>query len=238
MDPLNDFLKGRPPTAARPLLGITVLLVEDSRYASDAFRIMCLRSGARIRRADTLASARKHLRTYQPTVAIIDIGLPDEPGTVLIEELSRGSPRIEVLLATTGDPENAASAMRAGADGVIVKPIEQLAQFHNSILQHMPRDRQPSGPSIVADDRITPDPIALRNDLEHVSDLLHQPDSVEIIDYILHFLSGVARSSRDTELLDAASSTYVPDTPGDFDTATIAKLAALIDARLTATPPI
>jgi len=55
------------PTATRPLLGLTILVVEDSRFACDAMRLLCLRSGARIRRADCLRSARRHLQVYRPS---------------------------------------------------------------------------------------------------------------------------------------------------------------------------
>ena len=80
MDNLDDFIMTRPPTANRPLLGLTVLVVEDSRFACEAMRLLCLRSGARIRRADNLHHAHQHLKVYRPSVVIVDLGLPDRGG--------------------------------------------------------------------------------------------------------------------------------------------------------------
>ncbi|MGB0905001.1 MAG: response regulator, partial [Mangrovicoccus sp.] len=122
-DTVESYLMRRQPTAARPLLGLTVLVVEDSRFASEAVRLLCLRSGARIRRADCLNSARRHLRTYRPAVVIVDLGLPDGSGEDLIQELAESSDPMELVLATSGDPDGRARAMAAGAMDFFEKPI-------------------------------------------------------------------------------------------------------------------
>jgi len=129
----------RAPTSNRPLLGLTVLVVEDSRFASEALRLLCLRSGARIRRADCLRSARRHLQVYRPSVAIVDIGLRDGSGTELIEELHLAEPRTTVILGMSGDPDAEAKAVAAGADAFITKPLTSLATFQELILSHLHR---------------------------------------------------------------------------------------------------
>ena len=83
-----------------PLRGVTVLAVEDSRFSSEALRLICRRLGARLRRTDSLQMAAAHLRLYRPDVVIVDLGLPDGSGLDLIAEIAAGRPRLPALLAT------------------------------------------------------------------------------------------------------------------------------------------
>ena len=114
----------------RPLNGKTVLIVEDSRFICEAARLMCLHSGARLRGADSLAAARRHLNVYFPTIVIIDVGLPDGSGLQLISELAGASPRISVILDTSGDDLMHHQSLKAGADGFLAKPFENLCINH------------------------------------------------------------------------------------------------------------
>ena len=121
---------GKEPNAAGlPMRGMTVLAVEDSRFASEALRLMCQRSGARLRRAETLAVARAHLRLYRPDAIIVDLGLPDGRGEGLIRDLVLAALRPKVILGTSGSTSGRMSAIAAGADGFLEKPVESLAMF-------------------------------------------------------------------------------------------------------------
>ena len=200
MDPMEDFLKSQPPTALRPLLGQTVLAVEDSRFACEAIRLVCLRSGARVRRADSLNSARRHLRVYRPSVVLVDMGLPDGSGADLIAELAAASPRVPVLLGASGDDALCDQAIAAGADGFIAKPISSLAGFQNAVLQHLPFDRQPKGPRAVMEDAIKPDSIAYQDDLAHALEALDAGEGV----YAAQFLEGLAACGGDDTLAKQA----------------------------------
>jgi CheY-like chemotaxis protein len=185
-------------------MGLTVLVVEDSRFACEAMRLLCLRSGARIRRADCLRSARRHLQSYRPTIVIVDLGLPDGSGTELIGELAKMSPKVPVVLATSGDTGLEKAAMEAGANGFLAKPIESLAGFQAMVLAALPPGGARPVDARALDDRIVPDPIALRDDLSHVAQLLDAaPNDLEL-DYIAQFLTGIAASAHDWPLADAA----------------------------------
>nr|WP_051201658.1 response regulator [Paracoccus aminophilus] len=218
----------------RPLAGLTVLVVEDSRFASEALRLLCLRSGARIRRADSLRAALKHLRTYRPTVLIVDMGLPDGNGAELIRSLTANMPRPAVVLGISGDPANEAAALAAGADGFLCKPIERVAQFQQAILAALPGDLNRGGMRLLPDDMIWPDQTALRDDLSHVAEILATATDTAAIDYIARFLAGIARSAHDPQLEEAARTLARDQREGRAMAADLARISGLVHDRLDA----
>ncbi len=232
MDDFSTFMA--TPTPGRPLLGLTVLAVEDSRYASEALRLICLKSGARIRRADCIASARRHLRVYRPSVAVIDLGLPDGSGLELIRDLNRVTPRVDVLMAISGDPHLSHAARAAGADRFLVKPLTSVAEFQALVLDMLPRERQPEGPRDLPADRVAPDPIAYVDDLAHASDVLGEAQDAKTIAYVAQFLSGVARSAGDAGLIRATDELQGTLRKGKPDLACLSRLAGLVQDRLSA----
>lgn len=232
MDDKSPFSPLTTPSAARPLLGMTVLVVEDSRFSSDALRLMCVRSGARIRRADCLTSARRHLQVYMPTVAIVDMGLPDGSGAELIEELNKAAPRIELILGTSGDDFAQEAALAAGADGFIAKPYGTLSDFQQAILRRLPDAYRPTVARVADNEAIKPDPVAFRDDLLHAADTLKEGDD-DLIDYVAQFLGGLARSAGDKGLLNAVKAVEVARKEGTGVRANVAELNGVVESRLT-----
>lgn len=220
------------PTARRPLLGLTILAVEDSLYTCETIRLICLRSGARVRRADCLRSARRHLKVYRPSVVIVDMGLPDGSGVDLIAELADASPRVSGLLGLSGDPETEAHARQAGADGFLTKPMASLAEFQQAILAVLPEAQQPRGPRILYDDTVVPDRMAYRDDMNHAATLLEEDADGQILDYVAQFLRGVARSAEDNMLAEAAHDLATRRSQGRNSAKAVARVIALVQERI------
>jgi len=202
--PTAPFPPGSGPARAMlPLQGLTVLAVEDSRFASDAMRLMCQRSGARLRRADTLEGARAHLRLYRPDVVIVDLGLPDGRGEDLIRDLAAQIPQGSVVIGTSGAPEGRALALQAGAQGFLDKPVASVAAFQAVLLAHLP-DRS----GVPGDDLRppSPDPLALAEDLAHAARLIAEARDPRQHRYVAGFVGGLARYTQDRALEAAARS--------------------------------
>ncbi|MDJ0637350.1 MAG: response regulator [Paracoccaceae bacterium] len=217
-DTLEDLIMLQPPTADRPLLGSVILVVEDSRHACEAMRLICQRSGARIRRAESLASAERHLRTYRPRIAVVDLGLPDGSGLHLIEKLSRSDARIDGIIATSGNETLHESALQAGADIFMPKPIASISAFQQAALSLLPKDIQPETVARPGNDNVVPDLVALKDDLTLAAELMKSEPDPETLDYLTNFLMGLAKSTGNPFIAEVVAdiSAYRNGVAGDF----------------------
>jgi len=192
----------------RPLFGLTILMIEDSRYFSDAVRLMAIRSGARLRRADSVAAAHKHIRIYKPDVILADLGLPDGSGVDFAAEIRERIPDIPII-AMSGDADLRKVALDAGAIQFMEKPFFDLAQFQQLVLSTLPNSVSTKGfrPTVVGQS-VKPDGETLCDDLEQIKTILQE--SVAAGDdrrakYCAQFLFSVARVAGSMSLTENAN---------------------------------
>jgi CheY-like chemotaxis protein len=158
--------------------------------------------GARLRRAETLALAAAHLRTWRPDVVLVDLGLPDGPGTDLIARLAAQGAAAPLVLGMSGEDGGEALALGAGAAGFLAKPLESLAAFRDMLLAALPGrgwHRAVGGPAQVLPQ---PDRLALRDDLARAAAWLARGGRDDA--YVAGFVAGLARATRDPALERAA----------------------------------
>lgn len=217
-----------PAERELPLRGVTLLAVEDSRFAADALRLLGQRSGARLRRAATLEQAHAHLRVYRPDAVLVDLGLPDGRGEGLIHALAATGPGRPAILGMSGDPDGCGSALAAGADGFMEKPVAGLAAFRQAILSLLPGRTGESAPS--GGEEVTADPAALHDDLLLAAQAVDDGPDVEQRHYLAGFLTGLARQAHDQTLSEATAALRNPG-------AGLQGLARLLNERLSESTP-
>jgi DNA-binding response OmpR family regulator len=213
------------------LFAVTILLVEDSRSASEAIRLYAAESGARVRRADSLHAAGRHLAIYRPNVVMVDLGLPDGDGMALIRHLASASTRIDAIVALSGyeRADWQGEAIEAGAAACLQKPIESLRAFQECVLSVLPdagTRRRPDGRELTVAG-LASVRSALDEDLGRARTLLAEAlpaNDAETIAYCAQFLGSVGDMLADAELAAAARDAAAGPAAE--------RLAALLERRL------
>ena len=151
--------------------------------------------------AATVGEMVDWLRDNSVDVLLVDLGLPDGHGTVLIRDLALRSNRPPIL-GMSGDAAGRGPALAAGADSFLLKPIAGLRAFQSVILRLITG----RGEGLPEDEvYITAaDPLALHDDLVHAAGLLQGNRDAQRDLYVAGFVEGIARGAQDTDLATAA----------------------------------
>lgn len=121
---------------------LRVLLVEDSQDSRKMLKLLLQSEGHGVLEAASGPEGVAAIVQHHPDVAIVDIGLPGLNGYEVAREVHRvAGPRLPKLVALTGygTPDDIQSALDAGFDSHMVKPV----RFHElrEFLRHCRADR-------------------------------------------------------------------------------------------------
>lgn len=97
-----------------------VLVVDDEPSIRAVARLMLQRAGFLVEEASDATQAVARATSQLPAVIVLDVTLPDRPGTEVIPDLRAAAPQALVLL-TSGKLES--EFPNHGADGYLPKPF-------------------------------------------------------------------------------------------------------------------
>jgi PAS domain S-box-containing protein len=124
--PAFDIAKGTG-TAAKVLSARRVLVVDDNRDAAESMRLLLELLGADVRVAYSGLDALEMLESHQPSVVLLDIGMPGIDGHEVARRI-RSQPRFSevTLIALTGwgQDEDRRRSRLAGFDHHLIKPAD------------------------------------------------------------------------------------------------------------------
>jgi DNA-binding response OmpR family regulator len=100
-----------------------ILIVEDNEHVTNALQILLETVPWRVSIADSIGAALAVTRRDPPSVALLDLTLPDGDGLALVEPLRTSGAQRIVVLTGHDDRETRQRCLDAGCADVLVKPV-------------------------------------------------------------------------------------------------------------------
>lgn len=113
-----------------------ILIVEDDEAIGQLLTISLVEYGFKARLAQNLKVAKREFETYNPSLIILDLGLPDGDGKDFIKALRATSQTPIIILSARNDEKEIIRALDFGADDYMVKPFstsELLARVRSTL---------------------------------------------------------------------------------------------------------
>ncbi|HWR85506.1 MAG TPA: response regulator transcription factor [Rhodoglobus sp.] len=103
---------------------VRVLVVDEEEALSTLVTLALELEGWQVRTAATAAEALDAAASFAPDIVLLDMGLPDAPGTDVVAAMrADGSTAAVVFLTGRAEHEHRAAAFAAGADDYLTKPF-------------------------------------------------------------------------------------------------------------------
>lgn len=121
-----------------------LLLVEDDEALVRTLELTLPAHGFDVQATGLGAQALVLARTFQPAVAIVDLGLPDVDGLDVVRALRASSDLPVVVLSARDAQQDKVSALDVGADDYVTKPFgmdELLARLRAALRRTLLSDR-------------------------------------------------------------------------------------------------
>jgi two-component system, OmpR family, KDP operon response regulator KdpE len=112
--------------------GAAVLLVEDDHAARRAITTNLEARGYRVTQVDSALEALRQWDASRPDVVLLDLGLPDRDGAVVLRRIRRDANTPVIVVSARGQEVDRVESLEAGADDYLTKPFG-LAELHARI---------------------------------------------------------------------------------------------------------
>lgn len=144
--------------------GAHLLLVEDDLAMREAVSRNLTAHGYRVTEAGDAASAWRRWEAERPDLLLLDLGLPDQDGGVIVRRVRREAATPILILTARADERDKVAALDAGADDYVTKPfgLDELRARVRALL------RRAGGPSADPGGVLHLGPIALDVDARRV----------------------------------------------------------------------
>ena len=117
------------------------LVVDPDAAVRHEVAVACQQDGFEVMEADTGQAAMDAIEQARPSVAILEVTLPDMNGFDVVRELRRQDAQVPILMVSTRSDEiDAVVALEIGADDYVVKPL-RIRELMARVAAHLRKVR-------------------------------------------------------------------------------------------------
>jgi DNA-binding response OmpR family regulator len=126
-----------------------VLIVEDERKIRELVRRYLERDGLSVLSTGSGAEAIAMAADAHPDLVVLDLGLPDVPGEVVVREIRAGSDMPILMLTARADERDRIAGLELGADDYVTKPFSprEVSLRVRAILRRRAGNGEEAGPA-------------------------------------------------------------------------------------------